>query len=164
MFQSSCRSAFQLNEFAEFKDVNDMVQQLNGILSIPQGVFHRSQLQPRKDCRSMQFPPGKRNDQYVMCPEQECECLVYYADQSRSVIDVLGLGQDLFWGDRVKAFYGWYSKSRSKTSQDAWTWEGKDNQEWSTTRGASKKKPERSSQSSRSSRSKGERTSMARRW
>ena len=51
-----------------------------------------------------------RNDQYVMCPEQECECLVYYGDQSRSMIDLLGLGQNPFWGDRVKAFYGWYSK------------------------------------------------------
>ena len=72
-----------------------------------------------------------------MCPEQECESLVYYSDQSRSMIDVLGLGQNAFWDDRVKAFYGWYSKSGSKTSQDAWTWEGKDNQTWPTTRSAS---------------------------
>ena len=61
-----------------------------------------------------------------MCPEQECECLVYYGDQSRSMIDLLGLGQNPFWDDRVKAFYGWYS-------------EGKDNQKRSTTRGASKR-------------------------
>ena len=40
-----------------------------------------------------------------MCPEQECECLVYYSDQSRSMIDILGLGQDPFLDDRVKAFH-----------------------------------------------------------
>ena len=74
-----------------------------------------------------------------MCPEQECQSLIYFSDQSRSMIDVLGLGQNPFWDDRVKAFYGWYSKSGSKTSQDAWTWEGKDNQKWPTTRGASKR-------------------------
>ena len=114
-----------------------MVQKLNGMLSIPHGFPQIPA--PRKDCKSIQFPPNKRNDQYVMCPEQECECLVYFADQSRSMIDVLGLGQEPFWDDRVKAFYGWYSKSGSKRSQDAWTWEGKDNQKWSTSRGASKR-------------------------
>ena len=86
-------------------------------------VFHRSRLQGK--IARVSFLSDKRNDQYVMCPEQECESLVYYSDQSRS--------------DRVKAFYGWYSKSGSKTSQDAWTWEGKDNQKWPTTRGASKR-------------------------
>ena len=136
-FKASIDRPIQFSEYAEFKDVNDMVQKLNGILSIPHGFPQIPT--PRKDCRSIQFPPDKRNDQYVMRLEQECECLVYFADQSRSMIDVLGLGQDPFWDDRVKAFYGWYSKSGSKTSQDAWTWEGKDNQKWSTTRGASKR-------------------------
>ena len=68
-----------------------------------------------------------------MCTEQECESLVYYGDQSRSMIDVLGLDHYLFWQARVKAFYGWYSKSGSKIDQDAWTWEGKDDKKWSTT-------------------------------
>ena len=94
---------------------------------------------PRKNCQSMTVPPDKRNGQYVMCPEQDCECLVYYGDQNRSMIDVLGLGQDPFWDDRVKDFYGWYNKSASKTGQDAWTWEGKDNQKWSSTRCAFKR-------------------------
>ena len=115
-----------------------MIQKLNGILFIPQGFAQIPA--PRKDCKSIQFLSTNRNDQYVMCPEQECECLVYYGDQSRSMIDLLGLGQNPFWDDRVKAFYGWYSKTASKTGQDAWTREGKDNQKWSTTRGASKSK------------------------
>ena len=74
-----------------------------------------------------------------MCPEQKCESLVYYGDQSRSMIDVLGLDHNSFWEARVKAFYGWYSKSGSKIDQDAWTWEGKDNKKWSTTKGSSKR-------------------------
>ena len=140
-FKATMDRPIALNEYAEFKvlkDVNDMVHKLNATLSIPQRIFHRFQLQG-KICRPMQFPPDKRNEQYVMRPEQECESLVYYGDQSRSMIDVLGLGQDPFWDDRVKHFYGWYSKSGSKTDKDAWTWEGKDNQKWSTTRGASRR-------------------------
>ena len=43
---------------------------------------------------------------YVMRPEQERESLAFCSDQSRSMIDVLGLGQNSFWDDRVKAFYG----------------------------------------------------------
>ena len=99
-------------------------------------AFRRSQLQEKK---SMTLPPDKRNHQYVMCPEQDCECLVHFSDQNRSMIDVLGLGQEPFWDDRVKDFYKWYSKSASKTDKDAWTWEGKDTHKWSTTRGASKR-------------------------
>ena len=136
-FKASMDRPIQLSENAEFKDVDDMIQQLNGILSIPD-AFPQIPA-PRKDCKSIKFPSDKRNDQYVMCPEQESESLVYYSDQSRSMIDVLGLGQNPFWDDRVKAFYGWYSQSGSKTSQDAWTWEGKDNQKWPTTRGASRR-------------------------
>ena len=125
------------NEYAEFKDVNDMIQKLNVILSKPTGFPQIPA--PRKNYQSMTFPPDKRNGQYVMCPEQDCEALAYYGDQSRSMIDVLGLGQDPFWDGRIKEFYGWYNKSASKTGQDAWTWEGKDNQKWSATRSATKR-------------------------
>ena len=137
LFKSTVDRTIAFHEYAKFKDVNDMIQKLNAILSIPKGFPQIPA--PRKECRSMTFPLDKRNGQYVMCPEQDCECLVYYGDQSRSMIDVLGLGQDPFWDDRVKDFYGWYSKSASKTGQDAWTWEGKDTHKWSTTRGASKR-------------------------
>ena len=43
------------------------------------------------------FEADKRHHQYVMCPQQDCESLVYYSDQNRSMIDVLGLGQHLFF-------------------------------------------------------------------
>ena len=137
LFKSTVDRTIAFSEYAEFKDVDEMVQKLNAILSIPKD-FPQIPV-PRKECRSMMFPPDKRNGQYVVCPEQDCECLVYYGDQSRSMIDVLGLGQDPFWDDRVKDFYGWYSKSASKTGQDAWTWEGQDTHKRSTTRGASKR-------------------------
>ena len=98
-----------------------MFQKLNVILSKPTSFPQIPA--PTKDCRSMTFPPDRRNGQHLMRPEQDCKCLVYYGDQSRSMIDVLGLGQDPFWDDRVKGFYEWYSKSASKTGQDAWKWE-----------------------------------------
>ena len=66
-----------------------MVTQLNDILSKPDGFPMIPAT--RKDCQILHFPAKKRNDQYVMCPEQECESLVYHADQSRSMIEVLGL-------------------------------------------------------------------------
>ena len=119
------------------KDADDMIQKLNVILSKPTGFPPIPA--PRTDCQSMTLPPDTRDHQYVMCPEQDCECLVHYSDQNRSMIDVLGLGQEPFWDDRVKDFYKWYSKSASKTDKDAWTWDGKDTHKWSTTRGASKR-------------------------
>ena len=54
------------------------------------------------------------------------------------MIEVLGLDKDPFWEPRVKSFHSWYSKSGSKTHQDAWTWEGKDSQKWSA-KGTSKR-------------------------
>ena len=93
----------------------------------------------RKDCQTLHFQAKKRSDQYAMCPEQECEHLVHHADQSRGMIEVLGLDKNPFWKARVKAFYSWYSKSGSKTQYDAWTWEGKDCEKWPTTKGYSKR-------------------------
>ena len=98
----------------EFHDVKDMIQQLNDILSRPDGFPQIPET--RNECQILQFPSKKRNGQYVMCPGQECESLVYHADQSRSMIEALGLDQNPFWVDRIKAFYGWYSTSASKTS------------------------------------------------
>ena len=73
-------------------------------------------------------------------PSHQCQSTLVASNvEKRNQVDVLGLGQDPFWHDRVKAFYGWYSKSGSKEGQDAWTWEGKDNQKWPTTRGVSKR-------------------------
>ena len=125
-----------LHEFAEFQDAEDMVQQLNGILS--KAIRFPSIPAPRKDCHTI-FPPTKRHSQYVMCPEQDCESLVYMSDQNSSMIETLDLHEDPFWQERVEKFYGWFHKS-SRTSKAAWTWEqGQDTSKWSGTRGSSKR-------------------------
>ena len=62
-----------LNEYAEFKDVNDMVHKLNAFYLSLQ-VFRRFQLQGKLAglCSSLL---DKRNGQYVMCPEQDASPL-----------------------------------------------------------------------------------------
>ena len=86
-----------------------------------------------QDC---DFPKTERNKQYVQCPEQDCENLVYHWDQSLSMIEVLKLHDTDEWRDRVKAFSAWDRKSESKSQQKPWRWEGKDSQKWP--RGSSK--------------------------
>ena len=85
-------------EIAEFKDAEDMIQQLNSILSKPYDF--PSIPAPRKDCHIMTFQPKKRHSQYVMCPEQDCESLVYFTDQNRSMIETLDLhGRSILAGE-----------------------------------------------------------------
>ena len=57
-----------------------------------------------------------------MCPEQDCESLVYMSDQNTSMLETLGLHDHPWWQERVEKFYAWFHKS-SKTSKAAWTWE-----------------------------------------
>ena len=115
LFKPTVDRPIAFHEYAEVKDVDDVIQKLNVIPSKPTGFPQIPA--PRKDCMFMTFPIDQRSQQYVMCPEQDCESLVYYGDQSRSMIDVHGLGQEPFWYDRVKDFYKWYAKSASKTGQ-----------------------------------------------
>ena len=139
-----------LNEYAEFKDADDMIQQLNSTLSKPHGSPPIPA--PRKACQIMTFEAKKRHSQYVMCPEQDCENLVYFSDQTKSMIETLGLQEHPFWKERVEKFYQLYHKLASRTSKDAWTWEeGKDTSTWSSTRGASNLFQEKSVNSSQSS-------------
>ena len=49
------------DEYAEFKDADDMIQQLNSILSRPHGFPQVPA--PRKECQIMAFQPKKRNQQ-----------------------------------------------------------------------------------------------------
>ena len=150
-------------EYAEFKDADDMIQQLNSILSLPHGF---PQIPPlRKDSHTMTFEPKKRHHQYVMCPEEDCESLVYFSDQNHSMIETLGLHQHPFWEERVKAFYKWFNKSASKTSRDAWTWEeGKDTFQVANHSRRFQEESVSPSKSSRPAQSRGEGSSMARHW
>ena len=93
-----CIAPTVLHEYAEFNDAEDMIQKLNDILSKPQG-FPRIP-EPRKDCQTLTFPATKRHKQCVMCPEQDCEALVYVSDQNTSMIESKGLHEHPFWRER----------------------------------------------------------------
>ena len=130
-----------LHEFAEFGNAADMIQKLNDILAKPDGFPQIPA--PRKECHTFWTEPKQRHKQYVICPEQDPECLVYMSDQSTSMVEALGIHDHPWWRQRVEDFYGWYTKSdRSvKTSKDAWTWDEGSTCKWSTTytRGSSKR-------------------------
>ena len=67
-----------LHESVE-QDAKDMIQKLNDILAVPDG-FPAIPI-PRKDCHTFYAKPDERHKQYVICPEQDCEWLVYMSDQ-----------------------------------------------------------------------------------
>ena len=136
--QPNVERGCDLEEYAEFQSADDMIQKLNEILAITPGFPQIPA--PRKDCHKLTFPANKRHKQYVMCPEQDCEALVYMSDQNTSMIEALGLHEDPFWKERVEYFYSWFRKS-SKIAQQAWTWEEGSASKWSTTstRGSSKR-------------------------
>ena len=117
VFQPKVPRLTALSEYAEFEDADQMVTELNKILSKPEGF--PSIPDTRKECKILRLPADQRDHQYVICPEHECECLVYQADQTKSTIEVLQLDQDPFWEPRVKEFHAWYTKSGSKTQKDA---------------------------------------------
>ena len=129
-----------LHEFAEVESAADLIQKLSDILAKPDG-FPQIPV-PRKVCHTFHAQRDERHKQYVICPEQDCECLVYMSDQSTSMVEAIGIHDHPWWRQRVDDFYGWYTKSdRSvKTSKDVWTWEEGSTSKWSTTstRGSSK--------------------------
>ena len=130
-----------LDASVSFKDANDMIQQLNTILSIPQDFPQIPD--PRQDCHVFHAKPDERHKQMVICPEQDCEWLAYMSDLNTSMVEALGV-QDLpLWSARIQEFKEWQKKSYkgSKSSQEAWTWEGSSSDKWSTTstRGSSKR-------------------------
>ena len=117
----TCDRECDLEEYAEFQDLDDMITKLNGILSKSEG-FPRIPV-PRKECHQLVLPADKRCKQYVICPEQDCECLVYMSDQNTSMVEAIGLHDHPWWRKRVEEFTcSWYTKSL-KASKDAWTWE-----------------------------------------
>ena len=68
------------------------------------GIYLLIQRKARKHCR-------------VMCPEQDCESLVYMSDQNTSMIESIGLREHPFWKERVERFYGWFHKSSKPIRQ-----------------------------------------------
>ena len=85
----------------------------------------------------------ERHKQMVICSEQDCEWLAYMSDLDTCMVEALGVQHHPLWQARVQAFKDWQKKTNkgSKTSKDAWTWEGSSSDKWSTTstRGSSKR-------------------------
>ena len=89
-----------LDASVSFTDVNDMIQQLNAILSIP-GDFPQIP-DPRKDCHVFYAKPDERHKQMVICPEQDCEWLVYMSDTDTCMVEALGVQDRPLWKERVQ--------------------------------------------------------------
>ena len=130
-----------LQEVVQFQDANDMIQQLNGILAKPVGFPQIPD--PRKDCHLFQANPGERHQQYVLCPEQDCEWLVYMSDQNTSMIEALDVQEHPLWKQRMQDYHDWQQKINkgSKTSKESWTWQEGTSSKWPTSsrRGSSKR-------------------------
>ena len=95
-----------------------MIQQLNGLLAKPVGFPQIPD--PRKDCHLSQANPGERHQQYVLCPEQDCEWLVYMSDQNTSMIEALDVQDHPLWKQRMQDYHDWQQKINkgSKTSKE----------------------------------------------
>ena len=130
-----------LDASVSFTDVNDMIQQLNTILSIPRDFPQIPD--PRKDCHVFYAKPDERHKQMVICPEQDCEWLVYMSGQDACMVEALGVQDHPLWQARVQEYNEWQKKNKksSKSSKEAWTWEESSSSKWSTTstRGSSKR-------------------------
>ena len=130
-----------LDASVSFKDVNDMIKYCNTILSIPHGFPQIPT--PRKDCHTFYAKSDERHKQMAICPEQDCEWLVYMSDQDASMVEALGVQDHPLWKQRVQEYKEWQEKNnkRYKSSKEAWTWEGSSSSKWSTTstRGSSKR-------------------------
>ena len=63
-----------------------MITKLKGILATSEGFPQIPT--PRKDCHPLVLAPNKRFKQYVICPEQDPECLVYMSDLNTSMLEV----------------------------------------------------------------------------
>ena len=75
----------------------------------------------------------KDRKQYKICPEQDCEQLVFNFEPSKSMIEILELHENPEWKARVEVFKGW-----CKYSGKTWSWEtNNQNRGWS--RGSSKR-------------------------
>ena len=130
-----------LDASVSFKDANDMIYQLNTILSKPKD-FPPIPV-PRDDCHIFHAKPGERHRQMVICPEQDCEWVAYMTDLDTSMVEALGVHEHALWSTRFQEYKEWQQQNNkgSKSSKQAWTWEGSSSDKWSTTstRGSSKR-------------------------
>ena len=65
---------------------------------------------PRPECQMLTLGP-KDHKQYKICPEQDCESLVFYFSQTNAMIEIFELHENIEWKQRVENFHEWYDKS-----------------------------------------------------
>ena len=132
--QSEDKRPIKLSQPVEFESIehlrtvlNDSLSKADDFVTIPQ---------PRSECQILTFPKGSRNNQYLNCLEQDCGNLVYFFDQSKSMIEILELHETEEWQTRVQQFHEWHDETYNK--KDKWTWESKDDRK-SWNKGSSKR-------------------------
>ena len=82
-----------MSDPVEFESIDHFRQVLNATLSKAEDF--EPVPTPRPECRVLTFDKGPKHQQYVNCPEQDCENLVYYVDQEKSVIETLELQEQM---------------------------------------------------------------------
>ena len=115
----------------EFESLDHMLAKLKRAL-------HRRRLmqkfqKARVECRILRLGPKNRK-KYKICPEQDCENLVFNFNQTKSMIGILELEKVPEWIDRIAVFKGWY-----KYTSNGWTWESSEQDKSNWHRGSSKR-------------------------
>ena len=117
----------KLSELVEFDSIEQMRQVLNS--SLAQAEDFVEVKKPRAECGILTFSKDDKNSkQFVICPEQDCESLVFYFDQAKSMIETFNLHETFEWKERVEKFHEWYNKIYKK--KDKWTWETSNRKSW----------------------------------
>ena len=128
--QAADSKAHQALRARQFDSFDHMRSTLNRFL--PGTTDFVEAPQPRPECQILTFgsKDKKVSKQYVLCPEQDCESLVFYFDQSKSMIEIFELHETVEWKGRVEQFHERYDAIYKK---DKWTWESKDDRKsWHT--------------------------------
>ena len=84
-----------LDASMSFHDATDMIKQFNAILAIPHGFPPIPA--PRNDCHIYHAKPAERQQQMVICPEQDCEWVAYMHNLDTSMVEALGVHEEHLW-------------------------------------------------------------------
>ena len=107
----------KLSEIVQFESIEQIRKVLNKILSQADDFVEFPK--PRAECEILTFSKEDKNSkQLVICPEQDCETLVFHFDQAKSMIETLKLDEKFEWKG-VEKFHEWYDKIYNK--KDKWT-------------------------------------------
>ena len=132
-YQPKAERIVRLVETADFNTVEHVLEIFNSTLS---QKLHEA-VPPINHAGRICYPKSGEYMQYKICPETDAEEPVYAFNQSKSMIEVIGLQEDPLWKQCVEVFKTWY---KSLWGSDAWKWENttqETQREWIT--GSSKR-------------------------